>query len=69
MPQTWNLHKFSYSSFMYNFCGYSFIQSIFTSASIFKKSEDIKMDMTLFGSVGKKKKETKYFRVRLVKLF
>ena len=42
---------------MYNFCGYSFIQSIFTSASIFKKSEDIKMDMTLFGSVGKKKKK------------
>lgn len=41
---------------MYNFCGYSFIQSIFTSASIFKKSEDIKMDMTLFGSVGKKKR-------------
>ena len=69
MPQTWNLHKFSYSSFMYNFCGYSFIQSIFTSASIFKKSEDIKMDMTFFGSVGKKKKETKHFQVRLVKLF
>ncbi|RMX59640.1 hypothetical protein pdam_00010484 [Pocillopora damicornis] len=37
-------------------------KSIFTSASIFKKSEDIKMDMTLFGSVGKKKKETKHFQ-------
>ena len=36
-------------------------KSIFTSASIFKKSEDIKMDMTLFGSVGKKKKRNKTF--------
>ena len=46
-------------------------KSIFTRASIFKKSEDIKMDMTLFGSVGKKKKkkEIKHFQVRLAKQF
>lgn len=35
---------------------------MFTSASIFKKSEDIKMDMTLFGSVSKKKKKQNIFR-------